>query len=337
MAKSRVTHAERIQACLQGEPLDRPPVALWRHFPVDDQSPESLAAAVLDFQRAYDFDLVKVTPASSYCLKDWGVKDEWRGNPEGTRAYLQPAIGQPEDWLRLPILDPVRGHLGEQLACLRMVVTELGGDTPVIQTIFSPLSQAKNLVGGERLLVHLRQFPDAVHSGLKTIVESTRSFIDQARKTGIAGLFYAVQHAQYGLLSVEEYQTFGRTYDRMVLDGLEHDQNLWLNMLHLHGEDVMFDQFLDYPLQIINWHDRDTPPSLDQAQVSFSGVVCGGLQRERSMVLGNPAQVESEALDAIRMTEGRKFILGTGCVLPILAPRANIMAARKSVDLMSRE
>ena len=60
------THRERLQACLAGETPDRVPVALWRHFPVDDQSPETLAAATLHWQSVYDFDFVKVTPASSF-------------------------------------------------------------------------------------------------------------------------------------------------------------------------------------------------------------------------------------------------------------------------------
>ncbi|HEX9331036.1 MAG TPA: hypothetical protein VF896_04035, partial [Anaerolineales bacterium] len=67
------THRERVQAAIKGEIIDRPPVVLWRHFPVDDQSPETLADAHLHYQQDYDFDLVKVTPASSFCLKDWGV------------------------------------------------------------------------------------------------------------------------------------------------------------------------------------------------------------------------------------------------------------------------
>ena len=41
------THKERIQACIQGEVIDHPPVALWRHFPVDDQTPGTLAKAAL--------------------------------------------------------------------------------------------------------------------------------------------------------------------------------------------------------------------------------------------------------------------------------------------------
>ena len=62
-----------MQACINNDPaLDRPPVALWRHFPVDDQSPETLAAATLDFQHHYGFDLVKVTPASSFSIKGLG-------------------------------------------------------------------------------------------------------------------------------------------------------------------------------------------------------------------------------------------------------------------------
>ena len=60
------THRERIQACLNGETPDRTPIALWRHFPVDDQDPETLAASTLHFQNTYDFDIVKVTPASSF-------------------------------------------------------------------------------------------------------------------------------------------------------------------------------------------------------------------------------------------------------------------------------
>ncbi len=320
----------RLEACLGGEKPDRVPVALWRHFPVDDQAPESLAAAILDFQRQFDFDLVKVTPASSFCLRDWGVTDIWQGATEGTRTYTQRVVQSPEDWLKLPVLDPYHGALAEQLTCLNLLLGELGREgVPVLQTIFSPLSQAKNLVGGEMLLVHLRQYPDALRAGLKTIRESTQRFIEAALHLKVDGIFYAVQHASYGLLSVQEYQEFGREDDLNILKGLDGS---WLNMLHLHGEHVQFDQICDYPIQVVNWHDRDTPPGLAQALEKFPGALCGGLQRERTMLLGNPVSVTAEAHDAIQATQGRRLILGTGCVLPTIVPRANILAARQSVE-----
>jgi uroporphyrinogen decarboxylase len=324
-----ISHKQRLQACLSGEKPDRTPVALWHHFPVDDQTPQGLAEATLAFQRSYDFDLVKVMPPSSYCLKDWGAQDEWRGSTEGTRSYTTHVIQQPEDWRRLPRLDPYAGELGGMLACLNLITSELGADTPVIHTIFSPLAQAKNLAGEQRLLVHMRTNPEALHAGLQTIVESTRRFIQAARQTGIAGIFYAVQHAQLGLLTPQEFSTFGTEYDLQIL---ETSDVFWCNMLHLHGVDVMFDLFLDYPIQIINWHDRDTAPSLDEAQNKFKGAVCGGLQRER-LALGSPKTITAEARDAILATGGRRFILGTGCVIPIITPFGNIMATRRSVEM----
>jgi len=320
----RITHRQRIEDCLQGELPDKTPIALWRHFPVDDQTPEGLANSILEFQKLYDFDLVKVTPASSFCLKDWGVEDEWQGNPEGTRQYVNRVIDSPEDWPNLPMLDPYKGALGDQLTCLKIINNELGPEVPVIQTIFSPLAQAKNLIGGEKLLVHLRQYPEAVAAGLKIIADSTCRFIEAANKTGISGIFYAVQHGNYQLLSESEYIQFGRKFDLEIL-GLVSGK--WLNMLHLHGTNVMFKLFMDYPVQVINWHDRETFPTLADGKRLYSGVLCGGLQRRPTMELGIPEHVYSEACDAIQATEGKRFILGTGCVLQTTTPRVNILAA----------
>ena len=318
------THRERIQACLQGETLDQTPVALWRHFPVDDQSPETLAAAQIAYQRTYDFDLVKVSPASSFCIRDWGVEDEWRGNPEGTRQYTKHVIVQPQDWERLPARDPAARHLAGQIACLRLIRAGIGPATPMLQTIFNPLAQAKNLAGQDTLLVHLREHPEAVMKGLQTIATTTRRFIEAALDTGIDGIFYAVQHAQASLLNQAEFKKFSQDLDLSILEAA---QGLWCNMLHLHGQHVYFEQVSKYPMHVINWHDRETPPSLAEAQKIFKGVLCGGLSRD-VLVYKTAQDVREEREDAIRQTGGRKLILSTGCVVPVVAPYGNIMAAK---------
>jgi uroporphyrinogen decarboxylase len=322
------THKERIQACLNNELLDRPPVALWRHFPVDDQDPRSLADATLQFQRLYDFDLVKVTPASSFCIKDWGVEDKWMGDTEGTRRYTKRIIQDPGDWEKLPILEPTVPHLAGQLDCLRFIRAELGPDTPLLQTIFSPLAQAKNLVGNDSLISHLRLYPEAVMKGLSTIAETTRRYVEACLEAGIDGIFYAIQHAQASLLTLEEYQTFGLPHDEKVL---EPAQALWCNLLHLHGHHVYFSILDSLKFQIVNWHDRETQPSLAEAQNIFPGVVCGGM-RQDTLVYEDQSQVGNEAADAIQQTDGKRFILGTGCVVPVIASQGNILAARRSVE-----
>jgi uroporphyrinogen decarboxylase len=324
-----MNHRQRIEACLSEKPLDRVPVALWRHFPVDDQDPHRLAKAVINFQKTYDFDIVKVTPVSTYFIKDWGLDDTWTGNPEGTREYTKRIIHEPEDWTNLRALDPAKGQLGSELECLRIITKELGPEVPVIETVFSPIGQANKMAGQEVLLHHLRLYPDAVHQGLETITQYTQQFIEALKDTGIAGVFYAVQWGQYSIMSIDEFGSFGSFYDLKVL---ESAQDFWLNLLHLHGKNIMFDLMSNYPVQIINWHDQETAPTLTQAKQKYPGVICGGLRQWETLAYGTPEDIFLEARAAIDATEGERFILGTGCVTPIITAHGNLMAARLSVE-----
>jgi uroporphyrinogen decarboxylase len=324
-----VTKRERIAAVLSGEVADRPPIALWRHFPVDDQNPALLAEATVEFQTRFDFDFVKVSPASSFCVRDWGVEDQWRGDPEGTRDYTRRAIHLLEDWPALEPLDPHAGALGEQLQCLERVRSALPPDVPIIQTIFSPLAQAKNLAGQNQLFEHLHREPEKVQVGLEVITKSTIAFVESAQERGIDGVFYAIQHGTYNLLDRQSYARFGEAYDRQVL---EATSGLWLNVLHLHGEALMFDLAEHLPVQVVNWHDRDTWPNLAEGKRRLKATVCGGIRRE-TMVVGDPDRVREEVVDATKAVGGAGIILGTGCVVPVHAPRANLVAARGAVDI----
>jgi uroporphyrinogen decarboxylase len=103
-------------------------------------------------------------------------------------------------------------------------------------------------------------------------------------------------------------------------------------MLHLHGRRVMFDLLSDYPVQVVNWHDRETAPELGAGQKRVRGAVLGGLRQWETMLRGTPEDVQREARDALDQTGGIRFILGTGCVTPITAPWANLRAARQAVN-----
>jgi uroporphyrinogen decarboxylase len=320
------THKERIQEVLGGKRPDRIPVALWRHFPVDDQDPETLAQSTLDFQQRYDLDLIKVTPASSFCLKDWGAQDRWEGNTEGTRKYVQSVIQQPQDWERLKVLDPRSGFLGEQLRCLKTIVRNAGNATPVLQTIFNPLAQAKNLCGDGVLKRHIQQHPDAVRTGLETILQSTLRFTEACLETGIDGVFLAVQHATPGFFSEEDYREWGMPGDLSILAAAGTS---WLNLLHIHGETVHFHLLSAYPAQVINWHDREAGPSLKDGYEQSKKTVCGGWRQWETIALGDGNAVDREADDAISQMQGRHLILGTGCVTPIISPDSCLRAAAR--------
>ena len=321
---------ERLEKTIAGEATDRAPVALWRHWPGDDQHPADLARAIVDFQKRWDWDFVKVTPASSYCLVDYGVEDRWVGHLEGTRDYTKSVVQEPADWTKLPRLDPTAGGLGMHLETLRLVREGVGDDVPIIHTIFNPLAQAKHIAGRDDVIRHLRRYPDMLKTGLATIADNMVRYLEALRtQTRIDGIFYAIQHASYGLLNEDEYREFGRPYDLQILEAL--GESWWFNLLHLHGADPMFDLVTDYPVQAINWHDRETPPMLAEGQARFDGAVCGGLGRWDAAHNGTPDEVRAQARDALEQTGGRRFILSTGCVLITTSPTSNVRAVRESV------
>jgi uroporphyrinogen decarboxylase len=323
-----MTKRQRLEATFVGASVDRPAVSLWRHWPVDDHYGEELARATLTFQHAYDFDFIKVTPNSDYALSGYGSQSRWEGNPEGSYGWVRHAIQAPEDWTKLQPQDPTTGLPGEVLKANRLIGRDVGQDVPFIQTIFNPLAQAKNLAG-ERLLSDLRQHPDAVKEGLAVITESTLRFIDELKSTGAAGIFLAVQHASYNLLTEAEYREFCYPLDMEILDSTGQ---MWFNLVHLHGVNVMFDLVASYPAQVINWHDVETPPSLAGARTRTGKTLCGGLRQWETMVQGSPDMVKTEAMAALEATAGKRFILGTGCVTPLTAPTCNILAARQAVE-----
>lgn len=255
--------------------------------------------------------------------------DRWEGNDEGTRSYTHRVIQEPADWADLAPLSPAQGYLGEQLECLRQIKDALDDEVPVIQTVFSPLAQAKNLAGQGRFMEHVHRARDSVHQGLSVITDSTVAFVQAARETGIAGVFYAVQHATYQLFDRASYKDLAGQLDRRILEAAE---DLWLNVLHLHGTAIHFELAEEYPADVVNWHARTVEPGLAQAAARVEGAVCGGLQRGATLVLGDPETVREEALDALGSLEGRGVILGAGCVVPIKAPRVNLESARSAVE-----
>ncbi len=325
---SQMSKRERLEATFAGEAVDRPPVALWRHWPVDDQYGEQLARAHLNFQGTYDFDFIKITPSSNYCVAGYGAETYWEGNQEGTRSWGPWVIRTPEDWTKLNPLDPSEGLLGEVVTANSLIGQSVGEEVPFIQTIFNPLSQAKNLAG-PRLLSDIRQHPDAVKAGLATITESIIRFVEALKPAGTAGIFLALQHATYDLLTEAEYREFCQPLDLQILEATE---GMWFNLIHLHGTNVMFDLVAEYPAQVINWHDVETPPPLSEAMDRTDMTLCGGLRQWETMVRGTPKTVQAEAQAALKITGGRRFILGTGCVTPITAPTCNILATRKAVE-----
>jgi uroporphyrinogen decarboxylase len=166
----------------------------------------------------------------------------------------------------------------------------------------------------DQFLGHLAEHPVVIHEALATIAENLAAHMRDVIDAGADGVFFALQGCSRSIMTEQQYREFGRPYDLMALRGASSG---WLNILHVHGEkDLMFDQALDYPVQVLSWSDRIAGPSLREARVKTSKCLMGGWNEFGALSNGPEEQIEAEAKDALAQTGGRKFILANGCSVP---------------------
>jgi uroporphyrinogen decarboxylase len=329
---TEMTHWERIQSTMQGEATDRSPICLWRHWPIKDQEPESLADAIVSWQQKYDCDLVKHAPAGSYVVKDWGGQTTYI--PENNRGlgvytFTRRGITATDQWPDLPQLDVTQGHLGQQIAAIRMVAERLNNSVPIMQTIFSPLNIAPKLAG-ELAFEDMRHSPDIFERGLKIIAETTTRFAQACLDAGAHGVLFVAQ-CNYDMYSEDEYRQFGEPYDRLILETIQPQAQI--TVLLAQGHKIMFDRICDYPIDALNWHDQTRGPSLKEAYDRFPGLLMGGINEEQTLLNGSPEAIQSEIRDAITQVGGRRLLVGTGGAPLIATPPEHFHAARKAVEV----
>ncbi len=325
-----MTKRERIMATLKGEAVDRPAVALWRHFPEQDQAAAGLARAVVDWHKKWDWDFIKVTSASGYYFEDWGGTFEYRpeGNIHGTRTVLSRPVQSREALSDLRPLDVRQGVYGRELQALREIRHLLDEDVLVMPTIFSPFTIAHSLTG-DFFNTAITEYPDEFQQAMEVITEVTTAFSLAALEAGADSIFYATQMAQPSLVIRDDLDLWEIPYSQRVLEAVRDKTDFIL--LHIHGDEIYFDPLLEaLPVDAVNWHTRIAAPTMQEALRRFEVAVVGGLT-EDVLIYGSPKEVRAQVAFAIEQTGGRRLVVGAGCVTPITTPEENIRAVREAI------
>jgi uroporphyrinogen decarboxylase len=328
---NNMNHHERLLSAFRGEPVDRTPISLWHHWPGTEDKAETLARAEVEQQEVYDFDFVKVTPMGLKAVEDLGVEVGPPYNDHGEPTIGRLGVNSLADWDQVAHLSATEGRLAQEVEALRLIGQGLEGRTPYFQTLFFPLTNAGKLAG-PRVLDDLRQHPDVVGRALKVMTETAIEFARACLVEGGAdGLFISTKYGDSSLCSAEEYKEFSMPYDLQLLEGVQDLQPLII--LHLHGKNIMFDLFRNYPVDAINWHDRDGELSIAEAKSLFRQGLVAGLSNDTEYLMnGSVDDLVADVQDAVRQAEGRRLVVGPGCVLPTELPPDKLQAMRQAVE-----
>jgi uroporphyrinogen decarboxylase len=320
---------ERIETALRGAGPRELSLFLWRRFPGRDGEARSLARVQLAFHKRFPSDLLKVSPIYGYPALAYGAELEPGWSPTGERRVKRPIIAEGEDWEGLDELDVQEGVLAMAVETVERLASQLEGETPILQTIYSPLTVCE-MIGGDRLLRDLKEEPKMVREGLRTIASTMAELSRASLDIGADGVFLINRTATRRLLRVDEYRSLVATHDRRVLRA---SRGCLLRVLHLHGDETHFVIAEEYPIEAINWSSKK--PSLEEAARRFKGLILGGLD-VKTLRKGGREEIEDRVREALSSVSEGRLVLAPGCALHLSTPVENLDTVIETVKAYRR-
>lgn len=304
---------DRFLAAARGEQTDRPPVGAWIHYGSSYWTPEQVAEAHLRFYHQYDWDYIK-------------VMDDYRLQvPEGLTEITDP--GQLEQVAANP--DAIYANHAKQAEVLRLI-REQAPEAAIIETIFSP---AQTLVRalGVNVIEYFKQDADLAQRTIARAADVLSGWASRLPDLGVDAVFFAVNGAStdptsYGL-DRASFREWIAPHDRQVLAAA----SALVRIGHLHGEGADPELIKDYPIEVLNWSDEVSAPTIEQAAQSFGWVPMLGLN-ELTSLYWTPSQA-TEAVLRARRAAGDRLIVAPNCTLHSDGSPLVLEALRSAVDL----
>ena len=317
---------ERVMRALRGDPVDRVPFAVWRHFyPDENEGAAKLAETTILFTRRHRLDLVKYNPRAHYHAEPWGTTYRYRG--AGHPVLARYGLGKTDRWttIRPASLDaPAFRELLDSLRIVRAALPE----TPVLATIFTPLGILERIGGKKRVLDDIETRPDDILAALAAVAETFASLAAACAEI-VDGIFLATTSwARRDTLSAAQYRRFGTPFDLHILAGARGAR---LNALHVCGPGAYVIDLAGYPVGAVSWNPRlPGNPNLAAflASVPERGAI-GGFSDDA--FLSDGAVARREGLEGLVQTGGRRWLAAGGCTIPVRSRPGAIDAARAAL------
>lgn len=333
------TKKARFETLLDGKKADRPIVSGWHHFLAHEQTATDLAEATIRFAKKFDWDWIKINPRATYLAETFGNVYDF-GDYEWVFPKQVHAVIQKES--DLAKIKQVRVHdsepLKEQIEAVRLIREGLV-DTPIIQTLFSPLTILMFLTGhssyynqtmyGSETSLNFNKLiednPSAVHRALHHIAETMAEYVTELEAVGVDGLFYATTGTAHPKLFDEAtFNAFSRPYDEIVLEAVKKGKTI----LHTCGPYADPKRFNDYPVSGISWDTKaEGNPEVD---VSLKKTKVAGVDHQ--LFEKDIETIQAQSKKALHEVKDEPFLLVPNCAVSVNASDEALFALRNSVE-----
>lgn len=317
------TKIERFNTALSGQQPDRPLVATWAHFLENEYDDVALSAATIEAATKYDWDWIKYNPRAIFAPEAWGnvydyTQMQWVF-PKLTHSMLADVSAISKFPESLPITE---NGFSEQIAGIQKVKKKLP-DTPVLATIFSPLSLLLLLAGRpisndgfvntalepmtkEELLY---SDTEGILRVLGVITDALVQYVQALQDAGVDGVFYATTSTA-SLFTEEEFEKFSTPFDEAILS----KRGSLKIILHTCGSFSKPEKFLSYPIEALSWDTHaEGNPGIDELKSSDLVLSCG--VSRAAFDQGDMAAMKAQAEHALKTNASVPFLLAPDCAI----------------------
>lgn len=338
------TKRERVEAVLNGELPDRPPITCYHHFPEFEHGGARLMAdTFLKFQQTYDWDYVKMNPRAVYYYEAWGNTYDYNDYQDVVPRRTSNLVHSYEDLEKIEEMTGDEPIWQEQYDTARMVVEGVGKDVPVFAGAFTPIGILLNLCGyrsigryresprEESNLIRLcLEHPKEVHRALKNIANTMAKYCEKMKETGVTGVFYAaLGMARTGYFTYEEWEEFCKPYDLIAMEPIRDLPNL----VHTCGIYGNPERFVDYPCKVIHWAASapGNPPMKGSKEWLGDKIAMGGCD-ERPFGQNKAGLIDLMCQRTLRDMKGQPFLMAPECSVSPKVLEEELIAFRQSVE-----
>ena len=168
-------------------------------------------------------------------------------------------------------------------------------------------------------------------NALEALTQTFTAFAVEALNAGADGLFFATtQWASRQLLSVEEYERWGRPYDLRILAQVEDAP---FNLLHVCSAEAMLHDLADYPVALFNWGFADAGnPDVTDGLKRLRKPVIGGVDRKQDLLEADPKAIYSKVVTLKEKLQSEPWGCGPDCSIYPHSKTENLRAVKAAIE-----
>lgn len=330
---------ERIRAVIDFQPADRPPVApeviavsaTAAGAPVRDyvRSGAVIAECQAALQRRLDSDVV-------FAVADLCVEAEALGCPvefpdDNYPSVTAPALAPPYRVDRLDIPDPSRdGRMPEALRAVRLLKERYAGRVPVVANAIGPITLASRIMDVEKMLYMIVDEPERFRDILSFCLRVSTAFAEAQVRAGADGIMVFDPMASATVLPPKVFRQFEAEPVRALFAAARAVKPDIITWYSVAGPAQTNPALMTVVAADITTVDYLAP--IETAMRYASSTVINGNLKPALFLEGEERVIYRQARALLAATrEKERFILGSGCEIPLNSPVENIAALGRAV------